>query len=104
MGLLKGCRLLVVVVQTAASSRVVVDQTAAPRVVEVRFTFEWKGKVTQESLMPARPDSSESGKERLLRVLDHKPVLKRMVLTVAVSDKDPLKRGASFECPPNPPR
>ena len=25
-----------------------------------------------------------------------------MVVTVAVSDKDPLKRGASFECPPNP--
>ena len=33
-----------------------------------------------------------------------KRVLKRMVATVAVSDKDPLKRGASFECPPNPPR
>ena len=28
----------------------------------------------------------------------YKPVLKRMVLTVAVSDKDPLKRGANFEC------
>ena len=27
-----------------------------------------------------------------------------MVVTVAVSDKNPLKRGASFECPPNPPR
>ena len=27
-----------------------------------------------------------------------KRVLKRMVATVAVSDKDPLKRGASFEC------
>ena len=27
-----------------------------------------------------------------------------MVVTVAVSDKDPLIRGASFECPPNPPR
>ena len=31
-------------------------------------------------------------------------VLKRIVDTVAVSDKDPLIRGASFECPPNPPR